>query len=73
MPKKNKWIQGATSKKTKGALHRQLGITQNEKIPKKTLQDIVTTDVGKKTHGITVTKLVKHRATFALNAQKRRK
>lgn len=71
MPKE-KWIQSATSEHTKGYLHRQLGIPQGENIPKKMLHDIVGTEIGKKSHGITVTKLVKARSNFALNAQKRK-
>jgi len=67
-----KWIQQAASKHTKGALHRQLGIPQSETIPKKTLRDIVATDIGKHSHGRKVTLLLKQRANFALNAQKRR-
>lgn len=70
MPKE-KWIQNAEPKK--GALHRQLGIPQNQNIPKKMLHDIVGTEIGKKSHGITVTKLVKARSNFALNAQKRQR
>jgi hypothetical protein len=71
MPKSNKWIQAAQPKK--GALHKQLGIPQSERIPKKTLRDIVATDVGKHSHGVKVTGLLKKRANFALNAQKRRR
>ena len=72
MPKE-KWIQKGTSKHTKGALHRQLGIPQDKKIPKETLRHIVKTEIGKKTHGRTVTPLLKKRANFALNAQKRKR
>jgi hypothetical protein len=72
MPKQ-KWIQTATSPSKKGALHRQLGISQDKTIPKKTLRDIVNTEVGKHSHGHTVTPLLKQRSLFALNAQKRRK
>lgn len=70
MPKK--WIQQASSQHTKGALHRQLGIPQDKTIPKKTLHDIVKTPIGNKSHGHKVTPLLKKRANFALNAQKRR-
>lgn len=67
-----KWIQHATKKRTKGALHRQLGIPQDKKIPKKKLRKIVKTQIGKKVGKRTVTRKLKHRALFALNAQKRR-
>ena len=70
MPTK-KWIQDVKPKT--GSLHLQLGIPQAEKIPKKLLHDIEKTAIGKSSHGVTVTPLVKHRVTFALNAQKRRK
>lgn len=69
----NKWIQKASKKHTKGALHKQLGITQEKTIPKKLLRDIVKTPIGQKSHGVTVTKLVKARSNFALNVQKRRR
>jgi hypothetical protein len=71
MPKE-KWIQKTSSKHTKGALHKQLGIPQDKKIPKETLRHIVKTKVGKKAHGHTVTPLLKKRALFALNVQKRK-
>ncbi len=70
---KQKWIQGATTTKTKGALHKQLGISPDKTIPKKTLRDIIGTDIGKHTHGKKVTPLLKQRANFALNAQSRRR
>ena len=66
---KEKWIPEVTH----GALHRQLGYTPHEKIPKKLLHDIVKTEIGETSHGHTVTKLLKERSTFALNAQRRRK
>jgi hypothetical protein len=72
MPKE-KWAQEAFSGHTKGALHRQLGIPETEKIPKKTLRDIVDTDIGKKSHGHTVTLLLKQRANAALNINQKRK
>jgi hypothetical protein len=71
--RKNNWIQKANNPKKKGALHRQLGIPQDKTIPKKTLRDITKTDIGKKSHGHTVTTKLKQRAVFALNAQQRRK
>lgn len=66
-----KWIQNAQA--SKGALHRQLGIKPDTKIPKKLLHDIVSTDIGKHSHGHTVTPLLKKRVQFALNVQNRRK
>lgn len=73
MAKPNKWIQSAVNPKKEGSLHIQLKIPKGETIPKKTLHDIVDTEIGKKSHGITVTKLVKARANFAVNVQKRKK
>jgi hypothetical protein len=73
MTKTKKWIQAASSAHTKGALHRQLGYPVDQKIPKKVLHDIVGTEIGKHSHGRTVTPLLKKRANFALNVQKRRK
>jgi hypothetical protein len=73
MKKPEKWIKTAVNPKKEGCLHRQLGIPQKETIPKKTLHDIANTNIGKHSHGIKVTKLVKQRSVFALNAQKRRK
>jgi len=73
LPKKEQWIQKATTEAKKGSLHHQLGIPKGETIPKKTLHDIVGTEIGKKSHGVTVTPLIKARVNFAINAQKRRK
>jgi hypothetical protein len=73
MAKHEKWIQSATSESKKGSLHRQLGIPQGSPIPKKILHDIVGTEIGKQSHGVTVTNLVKARSNFALNAQSRKK
>ena len=70
---KKKWIAPVAATHKKGSLHKQLGIPQSETIPKKTLHDIVKTDIGKKSHGVTVTRLVKARSNFALNAQKRKR
>ena len=70
MPK-DKWIQQAAP--AKGSLHRQLGIPKDQTIPKKILHDIIGTEIGKKSHGVTVTKLVKARVNFAINAQKRKR
>lgn len=68
-----RWIQKAVDPRKKGALHRQLGVSMDKPIPKKTLRDIAGTDVGKHSHGVKVTRLVKRRVVFALNVQKRRR
>ena len=70
MTKKDKWIQNVAPKK--GALHKQLGIPSTKTFPTKTLQDVVKTEVGHKSHGVTITKLTKERATFALNVRKKK-
>jgi len=61
----------------KGALHRQLGIPEDRKIPVNVLNKILSKDVGEKikVNGktITVTSLLKKRANFAKNARKWRK
>jgi hypothetical protein len=68
MPKTKKWIQASHPKKN--ALHKQLGIPTSHSIPTKTLNDVIKTDVGKKSHGVTVTTLLKKRALFAKNVRK---
>jgi hypothetical protein len=65
---KDKWIQNVKSHK--GALHKQLGIPASKTIPTKTLNDIIKTEVGKKSHGVTVTPLLKKRSQFARNVRK---
>jgi len=74
MPKK--WIQRASKRRRKGALHRQLGVPLSEKIPKLWLHRIKQLPKGKKItvkgKRVTVTRLLKQRAVFALNAQKRK-
>ena len=70
MPKK--WINEVSIDLKKGALHKQLGVPATKTIPKKTLQDIVKTEMGQKSHGVTVTKLVKQRSVFALNVRKKK-
>ncbi len=67
-----KWIQKASKSRRKGALHRQLGIPQDQKIPKSKLRKIVSTPIGRKACGKTVSRLLKRRALFALNVQKKR-
>lgn len=73
MKKTNRWIQGARRKKTKGALHRQLGVSPGRKLPMGELKEIRDARVGTKVRGHKVTLLLKRRAMFALNAQKRRR
>jgi hypothetical protein len=68
MPKK--WIGEAFSKHKKGALHRQLDIPQDERIPTYKLEKIVKTEIGKHAYGKKVTVLLKRRANLALNARK---
>lgn len=54
----------------KGALHRQLHIPQDERIPTGTLRDIVQSPVGGHIDHTPVTAKLKKRANFALNARK---
>jgi hypothetical protein len=68
----NKWIKHASGRRHKGALHRQMGIPQGQKIPRSKLRQIVKTPIGQKAAGRTVTRILKQRSLFALNAQKRR-
>ena len=70
--KTNKWIQEAHNPKKKGALHRMLGVQVGHKLPVKELKEIKDATLGTKVRGHTVTHLLKKRAVFALNAQKRR-
>lgn len=71
-----KWIRKACKSRKKGALHRQLGVPQKQRIPKTLLEKIMRTDVGKRIRNptktgkgsIRVTRLLKQRANFALNA-----
>jgi len=65
MPPK-KWMQDAF--KHKGALHRQLGIPQEQPIGKRLLREIVNTPVGQLADHHRVTPLMKKRALAALNA-----
>jgi len=67
-----RWIQQLNLKK--GALHRQLGFPEDKKIPVGLLQKIVNANIGDKiaykVNGkrkvITITRLLKKRATLAL-------
>ena len=71
-----KWIQKACKPRKKGALHRQLGVSQKQRIPKTLLQKIKRTAIGTRIRNptktgkgyIRVTRLLKSRANFALNA-----
>lgn len=66
------WIAGAIKKK--GALRKQLGIKDDETIPKSILQKIVNTEIGKtvsfKGKSIKVTTQLKRRALLALKLMK---
>ncbi len=74
MPPKNKWIQqGIANPKTKGALHRQLGYKETQKIPKGLMHEIYNANIGTTVRGHKVTPLLKHRVLGAVNAQKRRR
>ena len=69
-----KWMQKVTKsmkkKGTEGALHRQLGYKEDEKIPKQVLRRIIKAEIGDritvKTKGFTVTEKLKKRAVFAM-------
>lgn len=65
------WIQKATHSK-KGALKRQLGYSEDHKIPRKLLREIKEANVGTKVRGHRVTPLLKKRAVFAYNIGKRK-
>jgi len=65
-----RWIKKATNKRTKDALHRQLGIPANQLIPTGLLRKIVRRHGGKiivNHKAIMITTLLKRRALFALN------
>ena len=64
----NRWIQNAAPKK--GALHKQLGYPESERIPVPVLQRIRLMPLGGHIHGHTVTPLMKKRANFALNVRR---
>jgi hypothetical protein len=72
---KKKWIQEAGDHRHRGALHSQLGVSQEERIPKTLLQKIKSAKIGSHiknptktgTRRIAVTSLLKKRANFALN------
>jgi hypothetical protein len=63
------WIQESKKGMKKGALHKQLGISEDKKISPKLLEKIVETPIGKKVKGKTVTRLLKQRANWALNVR----
>jgi len=68
--KKKYWIQEALKRGKKGALHRQLGVPSEEKIPTSLLRTIQKKEVGSKIRykgkKIPVTPLLKKRANLAL-------
>ena len=65
---KKGFIQGAHIKK--GALHRQLGYPEGEKIPLGLLREIKSANVGTHVRGRTVTPLLKKRVNFAINIRR---
>ena len=69
---KKLWIAGAIKKK--GALRKQLGIKEDEKIPKSILQKIANTEVGKtvsfRGKSIKVTTQLKRRVLLAIKLMK---
>jgi hypothetical protein len=67
----HQWIQKAQPKH--GALHRQLGYSPSEHIPPGLLNELDHAHIGNHVRGHTVTRLLKQRVVFAVNAQKRRK
>ena len=73
---RSRWIQEATSRSRRGALHRQLGIPKDRKIPTKLLNSIKRAEIGAtvKAGGkrVKVTRLIKQRAVFAANVRKKR-
>jgi len=73
--KKKLWIQQAIKKK--GALRSALGVKEDEKIPKSVLTQIANAEVGTKISykgkSITVTGLLKKRASLALTLGKTKK
>jgi hypothetical protein len=64
------WIQNAVHENKKGALHRQLGYSPDERIPTYVLNNIKEANIGTHIDGHTVTPLMKKRANFALNVRK---
>jgi hypothetical protein len=80
MPTK-RWIQTALRKKKKGALSRQLGIPEEDKIPVSLLQKIRRTEIGKTITNPTtkgkkrmkVTRLLKKRSVVALTLKELRR
>jgi len=72
MAKAKLWIQKSHRGCKEGALHKQLGVPQDETIPVKLLRDIKKTEVGKYTHGRKVTRLLKSRTVWALNVRKKK-
>jgi hypothetical protein len=73
MVAKQKWMQRAFKQKNKGKLHRQLGISVKQRIPKGLLAEIHRSPVGSMVQGHRVTLLLKERVGAVVNASKRRK
>jgi hypothetical protein len=78
---KQQWIQKALKKHKRGALHRQLGISERDKIPVTLLKRIKNAKIGdtiknptsKGKQSIKVTTLLKKRAVLALTLKKIRR
>jgi hypothetical protein len=66
-----RWIQRSKSHIKKGALRKQLHIKEGKTIPIDTLKKIVQTPIGGRVRGVTVTRLVKQRANWAVNVRGR--
>ena len=64
---RNRWIQGAAPKR--GALHRQLGYDPDDRIPPGLMKEIHGANIGTRVRGHKVTRLLKQRVNFAVNAQ----
>lgn len=71
MARLTRWIQGAAPKK--GALHRELGYPPHDPLPHGLLNEIYDANIGTHVRGHKVTRKLKQRVVFAINAQKRRR
>lgn len=66
-----RWINSARIKV--GAFHAQLGYPPGNILPHGLVEEITRANLGTHVRGYKVTPLLKRRALFALNAQKRRR
>jgi hypothetical protein len=69
MKRRKMWIQKAV-KKSKGALHKQLGVPAGKKISSKLLTEIAKANIGTKVRGHRVTTKLKRRVIFAKNLRR---